>query len=428
MNNASASNVDVAMPAGRPAALQPLRRQKLELPPFSSWLLLLAVTAKPLADAFYEEAAVKYGYMLVLAFAALFAKCGHVYQGLTPDSRNRNLLSFVWLVTVYFFVLFGSTVAYGGSLSEIFKIVSPFVFFILVAYAADRWLSYALLIGAVLTILINAALLPFDYGWVNWGSVHTFKGYYFFKTDLAYALTFAVLTCAFYARNSITPTLALLTLVAAAQVVLANSRLNYVSFVCVMIFIGVKEGLSLRALVRYGVLFGILALLVVFLYDPTALLGFDISNEEAFTQGRSVTWSNLVQSQLNSSPLQWAFGRGPFADLLLSAEMAGSGDMAHNAHNEVLHLLFTQGIVGSAFYAALWFKLVRMSRSSGMPAWARGTGAMALLLFTLQGITTVVSSFATKTWPLVMVFLALRGLQYGVVRPTPVEASSCKSE
>ncbi|MDP1864104.1 MAG: hypothetical protein Q8K52_09390 [Thiobacillus sp.] len=388
----------------------PPTRPKWELPPFSSWLLLFLVMAKPLADAFYEVAQVKYGYMLLLVAAALFAKYGQVFQGVKPDPRNKSLFAYIWLITLYFFFHFGLAIAYGGSLSEIFKIVSPFVFFVLVAYAADRWLIYALAIGAALTILINAALLPFDYGWVTWGSVHTFKGYYFFKTDLAYALSFSVLIYALYARNSITSVLALLTLIAAVEVVLSNSRLNYLTFLCVVIFIAIKEGVSLRSIIRYGLLFGLLALVVVLLYDPTKLMGFDTSNEAAFTQGRSVTWGHILDAQADSSLLQWAVGRGPYADLILSADLRGIGEDAHNAHNEILHLLFTQGIVGSAMYVALWVKTFRMSRGPSMPTWAHGTAMMALLLFMLQSMTAVVSSFASKTWPLVMVLLALREL------------------
>ena len=390
--------------------LPSIARTKLDLPPFSSLPLLLLVMVKPLTYAFNEVDTVKYVYILLLVAASLFAKSGQVFQGATADPRNKSLLAFIWLIIAYFFFQYGLVLAYGGTVSEIFKIISPFVFFVLVAYAADRWLIYALAIGAVLTILINAATLPFDFGWVMWGSVRTFKGYYYFKTDLAYALCFSVLIFAFYARNTITPILALLTLIAAVEVILANSRLNYLSFLLVIIFIAVKEGMSLRSIIRYGLLFGLLALIATLAYDPTKLLGFDTSSEAAFTQGRNATWERLLNALANYSPIQWLFGRGAFADLLLSQEATRGTQEAHNAHNEILHLLYTQGVFGTVFYAGLWFKTFRMSRGPTMPNWARGTAALALFLFVLQGLTAVLSSFATKTWPVVMVLLALRGL------------------
>jgi hypothetical protein len=146
------------------------------------------------------------------------------------------------------------------------------------------------------------------------------------------------------------------------------------------------------------------------LYDPTKLLGFDTTNEAAFTQGRNVTWDHLLSALAEYSPVEWLFGRGAFSDLQLAQEINGAGKAAHNAHNDILHSIFTQGIFGSAFYVYLWYRMFRMTDSPKLPIWARGTGAMALFLFMLQGLTAVMSSFATKTWPLVMVLLILRGL------------------
>ncbi len=368
------------------------------------------VMAKPLADAFYEQESVKYLYMLLLLSGALFAKYGQAIQWTKPDPRNRSLLALIWLVILYFVFQLVLALTYGGSLSEIFKIISPFVFFVLVSYAADRWLNHALAIGSALTIMANALLLPFDYGWAMWGSVHTFKGYYFFKTDLAYALSFSVLMYAFYSRYRTTRTLVLLTLIAAVQVMLANSRLNYLSFFCVVMFMAIKGGVSQRTIVKYSLLLSIVAAVTFVFYDPTRMLSFDISNEAAFTQGRSVTWKHLLEAQGDSSLAQWTFGRGAFADLILSADFSGIGKTAHNAHNEALHLLFTQGICGAVLYIALWVKMFRMSHTSNMPTWVHGTGALALFIFMLQGMTAVVSSYASKTWPLVMILLALRTL------------------
>ncbi|MHB1176422.1 MAG: O-antigen ligase family protein [Sulfuriferula sp.] len=412
MKNPVVSNSGNSIQAGRPISLlpPPAGHGKSDLPLFSSVPLLFLVMVKPLADAFYEVGAVKYGYILLLGFASLFARYGMAFQGAAVDHRNKSLLAYIGLIVLYFFFLFGLAIVYGGSLSEIFKIVSPFVFFVLVAYAADRWMIYALVAGAVLTICVNAALLPFDFGWVQWGSVRTFKGYYFFKTDLAYALCFATLIYALYSHNRITPVLALLMAMAAVQIILSNSRLNYFTFLIALIFIVFKGGISFRMIIRFGLLFGVLALIVMLVYDPTKLLGFDTSNERAFTQGRSDIWTNLIVGITNFSPLEWLFGRGLSGDIVLAVENSLRAEDIHNAHNEMLHLLATEGIFGSIFYTVLWIKMFRMSHNPDMPKWARGTGAVALLFFILQGLTTVVSTFATKTWPLVMVLLALRGL------------------
>jgi hypothetical protein len=382
-------------------------------PPFTSWLLVLLVVAKPLSDALYEVEVVKYLYMLLLGGGALLARYGHAFDGTQADPRNRYLLVYTLAIVAYFYYLMGEALTQGGSLSGIFKIVSPFAFFVLVALADDRWLIYALVIAAVLTIVVNAALLPFGIGWIQWGAVRTFKGFYFFKTDLAYALVFSVLVLAFFARNRLNLWLSGLILLAAVQVVLSNSRLNYATLACVVGFVALKQGLSLRFLLRLGVLAGVFGLIVALVVSPERLLGFDTTNMRAFSQGRSDLWASLWAGIRDFSPREWLFGLGYFGDSKLVAEYNFDGQAVHNAHNELLHLVSTQGLIGLAAYVGLWVGMYRMCRPSNAPAWARGTLAMAALLFVLQGMTTVMSPLATKTWPLVMVFLAVRCLGHG---------------
>ena len=395
-----------AQPFG-PAAL-PLSRASTRWPPFSSWLLLMLIVAKPLSDALYEIEAVKYLYIMLLAGGAFLARVGHAFRNTPVDARNRYLAAYILLMVGYFYYLFGLALTYGGSLSVIFKIVSPFAFFVLVAFANDRWLIHALALASVLTIVVNAALLPFDFGWTQWGSVRTFKGYYFFKTDLAYALVFSLLIVAFYLQNRITPLLGLLMLLVAVQVVFANSRLNYLTLLCVFFFLALKQGFSARLLLVYGALataVGVIAFLVI---DPSQLLGFDVSDMGSFSQGRNDIWAGLWTGMKQFTLSEWLFGRGYFGDSALLAEHSAAGQKIHNAHNELLHLVTTQGLVGLCVYAGLWFGMYRMCRAADAPPWARGTLAVAIVIFLFQGLTTVTSPFATKTWPLVMVFLAVR--------------------
>jgi len=159
------------------------------------------------------------------------------------------------------------------------------------------------------------------------------------------------------------------------------------------------------------VLTGLLALIFGLVYDPTKMLGFQEATQEGFTQGRSVIWTNLVGTLASNTPLQWIFGRGLFADLILSVEhLSLTNGTPHNAHDEFLHLLFTQGLFGMGLYAALWIQMYRYAHGSNLPKWASGTGIVASLIFCAQGLTAVTSSYATKTWPLVMVFLAIKSV------------------
>lgn len=395
-----------AQPLG-PAAL-PLSRVSTRWPPFSSWLLLMLVVAKPLSDALYEIEAVKYLYIVLLAGGAFLARVGHAFRGTPVDARNRYLAAYIFLTAGYFYYLFGLMLTYGGSLSGIFKIVSPFAFFVLVAFANDRWLIHALVLAAVLTIVVNAALLPFDFGWVQWGSVRTFKGYYYFKTDLAYALVFSLLIVAFYLKNRITSLLAFLMLLVAVQVVFANSRLNYLTLLCVLFFLAIKQGFKARLLLIYAALATAVGAIAFLMIDPSQLLGFDFSNMGSFSQGRNEIWAGLWAGMKQFALSDWLFGRGYFGDSALLADNSAAGTNIHNAHNELLYLVTTQGFVGLCVYAGLWFGMYHMCRAADAPPWARGTLAVAIVIFLFQGLTANTSPFATKTWPLVMVFLAVR--------------------
>jgi O-antigen ligase len=147
--------------------------------------------------------------------------------------------------------------------------------------------------------------------------------------------------------------------------------------------------------------------------DPSQLLSFDTSDMRTFSQGRSDIWAGLWAGMTNFTFSEWMLGQGFFADSRLMADNSVAGQDIHNAHNELLHLLATQGIAGLVVYCGLWVWMYRMCRPRVMPAWARGTVLTAVIVYLFQGVTTVMSPFATKTWPLVMVFLAVRCLDQG---------------
>jgi hypothetical protein len=373
-------------------------------PPFSLWPLLIVIIAKPAADAFYDVNAVKYGYMLVLFVVAFFARYGQAIARARVKRPEVGVFYLLLLIT-YFYFLFGSAVVFGGSLQEIFKIISPFIFFALVFFASDRRIIPALAFGAGLVVVANAALLPFDYGWVYWGGIHTFKGFYYFKTDLAYSLAFSVLMVAIYYRFTNHTILLLLIALAGVEVVLANSRLNYLTYALLMIYIAIKNGVNMRTVTRYGWLFAVVGGVVVYSYSSSKLLGFDIDNWGTFTQGRLLAWGRLLNAFMGFSPLEWLFGRGMYADIVLAAEEVGI--WAGNAHNEFLHLVYTQGMIGTFVYGLLWYQVFRLTCGTATPPGLRNVGPMAVALILLQGTTTVVSSYATKTWPLVLVLIMI---------------------
>lgn len=396
----------VMLAAGSGSPLAPSRDDGIR---FSDWLVVAVVVAKPAVDALHQHGAVKYAYMGLLMFAAFFAYVGRRVAGAPGLSlaQARGYMHHAGLAAIYGVFLFVSLAVYRGSLTEIFKIMSPFILFVLLAPLVGGWFVKVLGISALLIIVSNAALLPIDAGWVYWGGVRTFKGYYFFKTDLAYAVSFATLSVALWQRFRFTPILIVATSLGAAQVVLSNSRLNYLLFLAVVTFIAFKGGMRLATLLKAAVLVGLVAVVVAFLFDSRRMLGFDLSDPGSFTQGRNRIWDILIEEGVMSfSATEWLFGRGLYADLMLFAENTTSGDV-HNAHNEALHLLITEGLFGLVLYGALWLTMHQFATSTKLPAFSRGVSAFACGLLALQSMTAVVSSYASKTWPVVFVLLAV---------------------
>lgn len=396
------------------APLEGSQRLALRLPAqsdrlrFSDLPIAAAIMAKPAVDAFYEVDAVKYAYMLFIVFAALFALVGRMVSGLPgmAAAERRAYARHAVLFAVYLIFLLVLLAVHLGSLSEVFKILSPFLLFLLLAPVAGPWTLKVIGLMSLVTILANSALLPLDRGWVYWGDIRTFKGLYYFKTDLAYTLVFSTLALAAWQRFRLTPLLVLGMSLATVQIVLANSRLNYLLFALAVVVIVVKSGIRPRTLARNGLLLAILVAIAAYLYDPAKLLGFDLFNEAKFTQGRNQIWDVMVgEGLLNYSALEWLFGKGFYADLRLFAENVSKGE-AHNAHNEWLHLLITQGLFGTVMYLALWGSLLGYLQARTLEPWGRGLPTLAISLFLLQSMTAVVSAFASKTWPLLFVLMA----------------------
>lgn len=255
---------------------------KMTFPKFYAAPIFLAICLKSGADAFFEVNSVKYLYFFLLLFGVFFMRTGRGFGG-GKSKASGDLQSMLWVfVIVYFSFLTLLMIFQNGSPQLIFKIVSPFIFFGLLVAAADESLPLAIAIGAGLNIVANAALMPFDYGWVYWGSVHTFKGFYMFKTDLSFSLSTSLLAFAAWNRYKLTPLYIVLALLVVVQVVLANSRLNYLTLAIVLAFVALKNGTKPSTLLMYGGFTAVLGGLAFFLYDSSRSLTFDTTDMGSF--------------------------------------------------------------------------------------------------------------------------------------------------
>ena len=382
---------------------------KIVLPTFFAAPAFLALCLKSGVDAAFEVNVVKYFYFALLLFAVFFLRTGRGFSRPDANPAQASVLQpTLWIyVAAYFSFLVMLMMLLNGNPQQIFKIVSPFLFFGLILASADRSLPLAIGLGAALNILANAALLPFEYGWTYWGGVHTFKGFYLFKTDLSYSLATSLLIYAAWRRYKPSPDLLVLALLSVAMVVLANSRMNYLTLALVLVFIAFKNGARPAVLAGYAVFLGLVVGLAAVLYDPTKFLGFDTSNVTSLTQGRDRIFEVMVKYGLaNYGPIELLFGRGLFADFELYAENVSDG-VVHGAHNDYLYQLVSQGIFGLAMNLGGWYLLHRIAFSAGPRRWASGLAFIAFTLYFVQGMSMTVSLFALKTWPLATVLLLI---------------------
>jgi O-Antigen ligase len=379
---------------------------RMTLPRFYAAPMFLALCLKSGVDAFFEVNAVKYLYFFLLLFGVFFLRTGRGYASKEPTRAEGNLQIQLWLFVIVYFTFLSLLMMFAnGSPQLIFKIVSPFIFFGLIVAAKDESLLFAMVIGSVLNIVANAALLPFDYGWTYWGGVRTFKGFYMFKTDLAYSLATSLLVYAAWVRFKLTPVFLVLALAVVIQVILANSRMNYLVLAIVLVFIALKNGAKPSSLLIYGVFLGLLAAIAVYMWDPKKYLGFDISNIGAFTQGRDRIVSILITYGLATySPLELLFGRGLYADMLLYMRYVQEGTV-YGAHNDYMYQLVTQGVTGLFLHVYGWYLVYKIVVSAGERRWAKGLILTTFLLYASQGMTMTVSTFALKTWPIASLLL-----------------------
>ncbi|HEX5355221.1 MAG TPA: hypothetical protein VFW93_03315 [Aquabacterium sp.] len=390
--------------------------ENMVLPRFYAIPMFLALSLKSGADAFFEVNAVKYLYIFLLVFAVFFMRTGRGYDRAVVQKSQGTSQSQLWIfIVVYFSFLILLMIFENGSPQAIFKIVSPFVFFGLVVAAADESLPFAIAVGAALNIVANAALLPFEYGWTYWGGVHTFKGFYLFKTDLAYSLATSLLVYSAWNRFKPTPTFIVLAGLSVVQVVLANSRMNYLTLALVLVYIALKNGAKPLSLLFYGTFLGAAAGAVMYFYDSSKALGFDTSNLASFTQGRDRIVEVLFKYGLaNYSPTELLFGRGLYADLIIYMENISDG-MPHGAHNDFLYQLVTQGVFGLILNVTGWTLVYKIANSAGRRKWAKGLAFVGFMLYISQGFSATVSLYALKTWPVATVLLLI------YLYPDPVE-------
>ncbi|MCY1288289.1 hypothetical protein D9M70_373200 [compost metagenome] len=314
----------------------------------------LFIASRLLVDYFWEYKLLSLLHAaLSLALAALLL----LYQkksGVKTCGTDKIFLLFLAVATASFLAN-----PAGDSYVDYLKLLGYFSFY-LIGRIAPLKLRYSRTLG-LLSILALTALSIFSLigkGYVSWGSVNTFTGGYFFKSDLAIA-SIIFLSIAFATLDK--KTLLALSLVLSGYLVFkSNARIALPLLVIIPAFLimttrGKITTINLKSISLIIITAGVgMAAFALIDFRNLGMLGFDFSDpfSAANTQGRSVIWAALLQAYSNASLTEKLIGMGLNADVEATRVFSESISLEGvRAHNSYLYLLVCTGVAGSlSFY------------------------------------------------------------------------------
>lgn len=219
--------------------------------------------------------------------------------------------------------------------------------------------SFLALVGFSIAALLGV-------GYQYWGSVATFSGGYFFKTDMAIS---ALILLSIIASTVTSRGLLLVSTALALYVVFkTNARIALPLTIAIpvlasLVRAGVIRRINLKAVIYFFIL-GAAGIGLFFLIDfrTLGLLGFDFSDpfSAANTQGRTVIWAALLEAYSQADSLRKLVGLGLGGDAAATMIFSESAQLEGvRAHNSYLYLLVCTGIVGSALFYLVLFSILR---------------------------------------------------------------------
>ena len=366
-------------------------------------LLYLVVFSKPLADmvwsAFWIDIALTAG--AILAFVVLVTE-RQVRFGI-PD------------VIALFLVLlvFHSWGGDASALSAMVKMTSAFLLYYVGRTAAPYCESVikALRVSSLICVAVCLLMYVLGIGFKIWGSSRTYCGPYFFKTDLAFAMTFAAVLLLYWKDG---PRWRFLAVAACAFLVFeSNARAYYFIFVIALaLYIAWRYSVRIGFKVVIGVALGIVALLELLNIVTSAgllgnsFIGFQFNSlSDLFsgsnTQGRNEIWTVLIGMIEAASPLDQLFG------IDLTSDLISVNGSEYGSHSLYVGTLFNLGVVGLILLLTLIvliFSSVEVTqerkRGDSMPY----ITLTLLLTFVLSGISVHVLQYSANSWMPMLVF------------------------
>lgn len=262
-----------------------------------------------------------------------------------------------YVVLILSFLFFLSFIRNINGWSQFLKIESSFLLFFLGRFyrMGTHKLIRCLQKGFIPVIIVSVIAYITGLGFEYWGNYNTFRGFYFFKTDLALAMTQCFIVFSFIQSKSII--LKLIPLICLFFVVISNARIYYLILLIVLLLsiLYYYEIKTNRIIVKLNTKFFLFVfVLVIFIIllmihlngilDNSFLL-LDMSDglySDANTQGRTVVWAEILKIFSDSDFINKLFGIDLCSDI--------SPSLGHNSHNCYLKVLFSIGYIGSILF------------------------------------------------------------------------------
>ena len=366
-------------------------------------VLYLVVFLKPLADMVWSASWID----IVLTALAMVA-----FILLAAERQIRfgipDVMAFFLMLLV-----FRSWGGDASALSAMVKMASAFLLYYVgrtAGFYCEKVIK-ALRIASLICVAICLAMYAFGIGFKIWGSSRTFCGPYFFKTDLAFAMTFAAVLLLYWKDG---PRWRFLAVAACAFLVFeSNARAYYFIFVIALaLYLAWRYSVRIGFKIVIGVALGILALLELLNVVTSAgllgnsFIGFQFNSlSDLFsgsnTQGRNEIWTVLIGMIEEASPVDQLFG------IDLTSDLISVNGSEYGSHSLYVGTLFNLGVVGLILllaFIALVFRSAEVmqerKRDDSMPYMT----LTLLLTFLLSGISVHVLQYSANSWMPMLVF------------------------
>jgi hypothetical protein len=325
------------------------------------WVMSFLFFLRFASDFFWESKVLSIIFIGLsgLFCAELFRRFYKVTGGFVPKYRRADL--YLWSYFLFFslsFLIYGGS----GSVGMYAKVSTLIIAFYLGKISPKIKLEKIYVLYVPILFFVLVSFLTGN-GFQYWGNIVTFSGGYYYKTDLAIALTIfsMFLLVSDQGRRLKSIVISFMFFL----VFLSSSRMYLLLFVVVLIFYFYRK-IILSDVKRFFILIpsALIGSLFVFFMVNEALqfMGllsvdfFDFSSGENM-QGRNLLWGNLIASYGEFPFLQQLFGYGLTKDVEL-AFYTGFFE-GTNAHNTFIYNLVSVGVVGSVFYLLFFYEVLK---------------------------------------------------------------------